>query len=72
MEPIIAYSAYWHAETNTGRVFLKLASGESVHLDLDSPSELASVCDLLRHYPEMVYDCEKKLISTTWVKPGTH
>ncbi len=70
MEPITAYSAYWHAESNTGRIYLKLANGQSVHIDLDSPAELAALCGLLKTNPQMVYDTEKQLLSTTWLKPG--
>jgi len=71
MEPIIAYSAYWHAESNTGRLYLKLQNGQSTHVELDSPSELAALCDLLRTNPQMVFDTEKKMLSTTWLKPGS-
>jgi hypothetical protein len=70
MEPIIAYSAYWHAESNTGRIYLKLAAEQTVHIDLDSPSELAALCELLKAHPQMVFDTEKKLLSTTWLRPG--
>jgi hypothetical protein len=70
MEPIIAYSAYWHAETDTGRIFLKLQNGQSIHIDLDSPAELTALCALLKDNPQMVYDTNEKLLSTTWLKPG--
>jgi hypothetical protein len=70
MEPIIAYSAYWHAESNTGRIYLKLAGDQTVHIDLDSPSELAALCALLKAHPQMVFDTEKSLLSTTWLRPG--
>lgn len=71
MEPILAYSAYWHAQTNTGRLFLKLENDVIVHVDLDSPSELAALCDMLARTPQMAYDAEKGLIATTWLRPGT-
>jgi hypothetical protein len=70
MEPIIAYSAYWHAESDTGRLFLKLQNEESVELHIDSPGELASLCDMLQRYPQVAYDTERKLIATGWLKPG--
>lgn len=70
MEPIIAYSAYWHAESNTGRLYLKLATEQTVHVELDSPAELTALCELLRQNPQMVYDTEKAMIATTWLKPG--
>jgi hypothetical protein len=41
-----------------------------VHVDLDSPAELAALCGLLKANPQMVFDTEKHLLSTTWLKPG--
>lgn len=70
MEPINAYSAYWHADSNKGRIYLKLASDETVYIDLDSPGELAALCELLKHNPQMAYDTEKKMLATTWLRPG--
>lgn len=70
MEPIIAYSAYWHTESDTGRLFLKLHSEEVVQLEIDSPAELEALCSMLRSYPHMVFDPKEKLISTTWQRPG--
>jgi hypothetical protein len=70
MEPIIAYSAYWHADSNKGRIYIKLQSEETVFIDLDSPAELNALCDLLRHNPQMVYDTDKKMLATGWLRPG--
>ena len=70
MEPIVAYSAYWHADSNKGRIYLKLANDETVYVELDSPSELGALCDLLRANPQMAYDTDKKMLATTWLRPG--
>lgn len=70
MEPVLAYRAYWHAESNTGRLYLRLGSGETVDIALDSPSELAALCDLLRHNSGAVYDAKERLLCTDWLTPG--
>ncbi len=72
MEPIIAYCAYWHADSNKGRIYLKFEHDGpgTVFIELDSPSELAALCDLLRHNPQMAYDTENKMLATTWLRPG--
>lgn len=71
MEPITAYRAFWHAESNTGRIYLQLgAPGKDIHVDVDSPSELNAIVDLLRHNAEVVYDASAKMISTGWRAPG--
>ncbi len=72
MDPITAYRAYWHAESNSGRLYLQLADDpkRSVHIDVDSAAELNAMVDLLRHNASMSYDPESKAISTAWRKPG--
>lgn len=72
MEPITAYSAFWHAESNTGRIYLQLSANpkNTVHVEVDSAAELNAMVDLLRHNAAMSYDHETKMISTGWRKPG--
>lgn len=72
MQPILAYNARWHAESNSGRLYLKLDDESVVHLSIDSPAELAALCELLRRFPQMSWDEETAMISTGWTKPGTH
>lgn len=71
MDPVTAYRAYWHAESNTGRLFLKLASGQTAELAIDSPAELEAMIRLLREHPGVSYDAAEKLLSTDWAKAGT-
>lgn len=70
MEPVTAYRAFWHAESNTGKIFLKLSSGSSAEIALDSPAELAALCDMLQHNADVAYDAKEKLLETAWLKPG--
>jgi hypothetical protein len=70
MDPIIAYRAYWHTESNTGKVFLKLESGSTTELPLDSASEFAALCDMLERTPGACYNANERLLDTTWRKVG--
>lgn len=71
MEPITAYRAFWHAESNTGRLYLQLGGpGKSIHLEVDSPAELNAMVDLLRSCPDSSYDAESRMICTAWKAPG--
>lgn len=70
MEPVTAYRAYWHAESNTGKIFLKLESGGTVEIALDSPGELAALCDMLQHNASVAFDAKEKMLSTAWLQPG--
>lgn len=70
MEPILAYRAFWHPESNTGRVYLKLHGGSIVHLEIDSPSELAALCDVLDRHAHVTWDAQTSMIATEWCTPG--
>lgn len=70
MDPVIAYRAYWHAESNSGRIFLKLGSGQTADIPLDSPGELAALCSMLAQNPTATWDAGERLLGTAWLKPG--
>lgn len=71
MDPITAYRAYWHTESNTGKIFLKLQSGSTAELPIDSATELAALCDLLEHSSGACFDVKERLLDTTWRKAGS-
>jgi hypothetical protein len=71
MDPVTAYRAYWHAESNTGRLYLKLASNATAEIAIDSPAELEAMVRLLREHPSVSYDAAEKLLSTDWHKAGS-
>ncbi len=72
MQTIIAYSAFYQPENNTGHLFLRLDKGPDVELALDSAGEFAAMVDMLAKHANTSYDAETKTIALTWRKPGTN
>jgi hypothetical protein len=72
MQTIIAYSAFYQPETNTGHLYLRVEDGTDIELALDSASEFAAMVDVLSKHANVGYDPETKTIGLKWRRPGTN
>jgi hypothetical protein len=70
MEPIVAYSAYWHPQSDSGRLYLRLLGGETVNIPVSTPQELAAMLDMLRTNKHAVWDAENAMVGIAWTAPG--
>jgi acyl CoA:acetate/3-ketoacid CoA transferase beta subunit len=70
MEPITAYSAYWHPQSDSGRLYLRLHNGQTVNIPVNTPQELAAMLDMLRHNRNAVWDSENAMVGIAWQAPG--
>ncbi|HYF13727.1 MAG TPA: hypothetical protein VD971_01495 [Phycisphaerales bacterium] len=71
MQTVIGYRAFYHAQSNSGRVYLRLDSGEDAEIAADSPAEFSAMLEVLRRHPEVMYEEEQGLLVLPWRKPGT-
>jgi hypothetical protein len=75
--PIKAYAAAWHAESNTGRIFLRFEEGqfeegqEDVTVKVDSPGEFAAMVQMLSTHARVSWDAENSLLVIPWRKLGS-
>lgn len=72
MQTIIAYSAFYQPETNTGHLFLRVEGGTDIEIALDSASEFAAMVDVLSKHSQVGYDPETKTLGIKWRKPGSN
>lgn len=71
MEPIAAYSAYWHPASDSGRLYIRLLSGATVNIAINTPQELAALLDMLRNNKNAVWDAENAMVGVAWQAPGS-
>jgi hypothetical protein len=72
VQTIIAYSAFYQPETNSGHLFLRVEGGGDIEVALDSASEFAALVDVLSKHADVKYDPETKTIGLGWRKPGSN
>jgi hypothetical protein len=70
MEPISAYSAYWHPSSDSGRIYLRLHDGQTVNIAVNTPQEMAAMLDMLRNNARAVWDVENSMLGVAWQAPG--
>jgi len=70
MQRVISYVVQWMPEMSIGRIVLRMDDGSMQAFEVDSPAELAALCDILRNERHLAWDPDQKLLTTNWHGPG--